>query len=54
MFYLRRVGLWAIQRGVRDESITAYRCFRLDDDGIFVLYLLSRKLPTKTGGGNTI
>lgn len=48
MFYLGQVGSGALQRRVRDESITAYLCCQVDDNRSFGLYLLSWKLATKT------
>lgn len=52
MFYPGQVDSGALQRRVRDESITAYLCCQVDDDRSFGLYLLSWKLTTKTADGS--
>lgn len=52
MFYPGQVGSGALQRRVRDESITAYLCCQVDDDRSFGLYLLTWKLNTKPEDGS--
>lgn len=52
MFYPGQVGSGALQRRVRDESVTAYLCCQVVDDRSFGRYLLSWKLNTKLADGS--